>query len=168
MSEPLGGISDHMASSVYCTETPLPILEEERKNNGESNENLEYYFRDSFDHSSSESGFTNVENRIGTTHLHHRQNFNASETIPPLALHIVNQQNATNSAKNMKKFSIVHAFMVSFIFVVIVLVISAICILESDSHMLSGVRNLPEMVSLRYQYYQPMKEFILKTIESIF
>ncbi|XP_058818907.1 FERM domain-containing protein 5 isoform X1 [Topomyia yanbarensis] len=180
MSEPLGGCNDHMASSVYCTDNPLPTLEtvseEARKTNGESNDHLsDYYFRDSFDHSSSESGFaTNtIENRLGS-HLHHRQTY-TSDHISSLAMHsmannsaIIQQQNASNSAKNVKKFSIIQAFVPSFIFVVVMLAVSAVYILESDSEMFSSMKNWPEMICLRYQYYQPLKEFLAKKFGAIF
>uniref|UniRef100_A0A182K9L1 FERM domain-containing protein n=1 Tax=Anopheles christyi TaxID=43041 RepID=A0A182K9L1_9DIPT len=194
MSEPLGACGDHMASSVYCTDNPLPTLEtvseEARKTNGESNDHLsDYYFRDSFDHSSSESGFTaaNSANAIGDhhpahhhhhrhggshhPHLHHqhRQAY-TTDNIPALAMHsvtnhaasIIQQQNASNSAKNAKKFSLLQAFVPSFVFVVVVLIVSAIYILETDSELFAPLRNWPEMICLRYQYYQPLKEFLAK------
>ncbi|XP_058447329.1 FERM domain-containing protein 5 isoform X2 [Malaya genurostris] len=180
MSEPLGGCNDHMASSVYCPDNPLPTLEtvseEARKTNGESNDHLsDYYFRDSFDHSSSESGFvTNtIENRLGS-HLHHRQTY-TSDHISSLAMHsmannsaIIQQQNASNNAKNVKKFSLIQAFVPSFIFVVVMLAVSAVYILESDSEMFSSMKNWPEMICLRYQYYQPLKEFLAKKFGAIF
>ncbi|XP_061402411.1 FERM domain-containing protein 3-like, partial [Musca vetustissima] len=40
----------------------------------------------------------------------------------------------------------------------------AILVIESKSNLLQKVRNLPEMVSLRYQYYQPLKEYILSKL----
>ncbi|XP_065084267.1 FERM domain-containing protein 5 isoform X2 [Ochlerotatus camptorhynchus] len=180
MSEPLGGCHDHMASSVYCTDNPLPTLEtvseEARKTNGDSNDHLsDYYFRDSFDHSSSESGFTSnvIENRLGS-HLHHRQTY-TSDNISSLAMHsmannsaLIQQQNASNSAKNAKKFSLIQAFVPSFFFVVAVLAVSAVYILESDSEVFSSMKNLPEMICLRYQYYQPLKEFLAKKFGAIF
>lgn len=75
---------------------------------------------------------------------------------------VVNQQNATNNAKNAKKFSLLHAFVPSFIFVVVTLILTTIFILESESEIIAPIRSLPEMISLRYQYYQPLKEFFLK------
>ncbi|XP_050077414.1 FERM domain-containing protein 5 isoform X2 [Anopheles maculipalpis] len=200
MSEPLGGCGDHMASSVYCTDNPLPTLEtvseEARKTNGESNDHLsDYYFRDSFDHSSSESGFTaaaNSANAIGDHHHHHRHGASSgahhsllhhhhrqaytTDNIPALAIHsvtnhaasIIQQQNASNSAKNAKKFSLVQAFVPSFVFVVVVLIVSAIYILETDSELFASMRNWPEMICLRYQYYQPLKEFLAKKFGAIF
>lgn len=79
---------------------------------------------------------------------------------------VVNQQNASNNAKTSKKFSIIHAFVPSFIFVVIMLAVTTIFILESESEMFTSLKNWPEMISLRYQYYQPIKEFFTKKIQS--
>lgn len=127
----------------------------------------DYYFRDSFEHSSSESGYTTNYDalRMGpnrhnnttdnfTFHLHH--NNTSSSTA------MANQQNAINSAKNMKKFSILNAFITSFIFVIVVLVIGTVFILESESDHFVTFKNLPEMMSLNYQYYQPFKDFLLR------
>lgn len=75
---------------------------------------------------------------------------------------LVNQQNASNNAKHAKRFSLLHAFVPSFVFVVATLVLSTVVVLESESPLWAPVRGMPEMVSLRYQYYQPLKEFILK------
>lgn len=139
----------------------LKFLSKGLENNGLS----DYYFRDSFDHSSSESGFTSLtENRIG-----HRL-INTSHNVPLSITNVssnnsaavINQQNATNNAKTAKRFSILHAFVPSFIFVVLALVVLTIFILESESEMISGLRDLPEMKILKYQYYQPLKNVFAK------
>ncbi|XP_055681119.1 FERM domain-containing protein 5 isoform X1 [Lutzomyia longipalpis] len=177
MSEPLGGCSDHL-SSAYCTDTTLPLLEtvseESRKHsNIDVNSDLlsDYYYRDSFEHSSSESGLTLTESRL-------QRQFSTSDQAPAVVAHAVNhaaasahlihQQNATNMAKSAKKFSLIQAFVPSFIFVVLVLVLSTIFIIESDSEMFVGLKNWPEMVCLRYEYYQPLKDFLIKKIGSVF
>lgn len=135
----------------------------------------DYYFRDSFEHSSSESGYTTNYDalRMGpnrlhqnhsttdnfTFHMHQSHNNNTSSSTA-----MANQQNAINSAKNMKKFSILHAFIPSFIFVIVVLVIATVFILESESDNFVTFKNLPEMMSLNYQYYQPFKDFLLRRL----
>lgn len=133
----------------------------------DGNDLSDYYFRDSFEHSSSESGFTNYDARMGPNRLlnnttdnvsfhphHHHSNTNSSA--------LVNQQNAINNAKIIKKFSIVHAFIPSLLFVIVVLVLSAIFVLESESDLFVTLKNLPEMMNLKYQYYQPLKDFLLR------
>lgn len=178
MSEP-PGCSD--SSSAYCPENTLPLLEpvseEARRHSGLDNDINNYYYRDSFEHSSSESGLTNLgDTRIGistrnnviggghsgggliTSHQQHSSNNSA----------VVNQQNATNSAKNIKKFSLINAFIPSFIFVVIFLIIFTIFILETESEVFIKLKTLPEMICLKHQYYQPLKEFVFKKIEGKF
>ena len=110
---------------------------------------------------------TSVENRLGHRYL------NTSENIQLSLQHasannsaVVYQQNASNNAKNAKKFSIIHAFVPSFILVVITLIITAIFILESESEIIAPIRNFPEMISLKYQYYQPIKNFILRLMSN--
>lgn len=137
----------------------------------------DYYYRDSFDHSSSESGLTLTESRLGI-----QRQFSTSDQPAPAAAvtlphatnhavtsaHLIQQQNATNTAKSAKKFSLIQAFVPSFIFVVLVLVLSTIFIIESDSEMFVQLKNWPEMVCLRYEYYQPLKDFLIKKIGSVF
>lgn len=171
MSEPLGNTDQ--ASSVYC---PDPILEtvcEERRNNGAgSTDHLsDYYFRDSFEHSSTESGFTSViDARAGGPY---RQFATSGDNVPLGFQNSVNnaaliiQQNATNDAR-IKKFSILHAFIPSFLIVLILLAVSTIFILESEADVFRQIKDWPEMLSLNYQYYQPFKAYMAKTFGGIF
>lgn len=170
MSEPLGNTDQ--ASSVYCPDPVLETVSEEtRRNNGESNDQLsDYYFRDSFEHSDNESGFTSViDARSGLF----RQYSTNHDNVPHGFQYSVNnaaliiQQNATNDAR-IKKFSILHAFVPSFIFVVIALAITTIFVLESDADMFRQIKDWPEMLSLNYQYYQPLKAYMAKTFSDIF
>lgn len=187
MSEP-PGCSD--SSSAYCPESALPLLEpvseEARRSSNLDNDHLsDYYYRDSFEHSSSESGLASMgdgRHHGGiprTSHItNHRGAGGTVDSSTGAFLHgtgitsnnsaVVNQQNATNNAKNFKKFSIINAFIPSFIFVVIFLIVFAIFVLETDSEVFVKLKNLPEMILLKYQYYQPLKEFVLKKLESFF
>lgn len=67
-----------------------------------------------------------------------------------------------NAMKTAKKFSIIHAFIPSFLFVIVVLITTTIFIFESESDIFVTFKNLPEMMNLKYQYYQPLKDFLLK------
>lgn len=174
MSEP-PGCSD--SSSAYCPESALPLLEpvseEARRYSGLDAHLSDYYYRDSFEHSSSESGLTSVaDTRGGGGHIHRQY---TTESMPMSLQHatsnnsaVVNQQNASNSAKNIKKFSIIQAFVPSFIFVVVCLILFTIFILETDLSVFNTMKNWPEMICLRYQYYQPIKEFLLRLFNGFF
>lgn len=65
-------------------------------------------------------------------------------------------------AKEARRFHFIGAFIPSFVFVVIAMTITAIVILESDCQILSRIRNMPEMINLRYQYYQPLKDYLMQ------
>ncbi|XP_055298722.1 FERM domain-containing protein 5 [Sitodiplosis mosellana] len=175
-SLPRSTMSEPMGCDRFCQDTTIPCLEtvnEEARRQTDNGDLPDYYFRDSFEHSSSESGYTtNYDamrmgpNRLNqnhsttdnfTFHMHQQHNNNTSSSTA-----MANQQNAINSAKNMKKFSILHAFIPSFIFVIVVLVFATVFILESDSDNFVTFKSLPEMMSLNYQYYQPFKDFLLR------
>ncbi|KAI9586248.1 FERM domain-containing protein 5 isoform X1 [Glossina fuscipes] len=72
------------------------------------------------------------------------------------------RQNAANCAKGVRKFRFLNAFIPSFLFVIFAMTVSAVVILESESEIFERIRNMPEMISLRYQYYQPLKEYVLQ------
>lgn len=67
-----------------------------------------------------------------------------------------------NCAKGVRRFHFIGAFIPSFVFVVIAMTVAAIIIIESDSELFGRIRNMPEMINLRYQYYQPLKEYFLQ------
>lgn len=72
--------------------------------------------------------------------------------------------NSDNCAKGVRKFNFFNAFIPSFIFVILTMAVSAIIILESEIEILERIRNMPEMISLRYQYYQPLKEYMIRKL----
>lgn len=186
-----------MMGSGYCPDN-MPLLEnvtEEMRRSQDPGALSDYYFRDSFEHSSSESGFAEHRNHnahhphrtanaphsasnpaasadymplmaTGNNHHPHQSSSNVNhQHSTPSAQNsqLVNQQNESNSAKHQaKRFSIVHAFVPSFVFVVATLVVVTVVVLESESELWAPIRGWPEMISLRYQYYQPLKEFIIK------
>lgn len=124
----------------------------------------DYYFRDSFEHSSSESQI--IENNYRgyeTTNPSHR----SSRSQTPLSHSQVDGRiclpNTTfNSHKNIQKtrrFKIINAFIPCFIIVTILVLIAAIVMLETDCELFGHLRDIPEMISLRYQFYEPVKKF---------
>lgn len=87
---------------------------------------------------------------------HHHQHANNSNSAT-MAHH-------PHAMKTAKKFSIIHAFIPSFLFVIVVLIVATIFIFESESDIFVKLKNLPEMMNLKYQYYQPLKDFLLKRL----
>lgn len=73
-------------------------------------------------------------------------------------------QGAIRNTKVGRKFRLVNVFIPSVLFVVTFLIISAILVMESDTNIFKQIRNLPEMMSLRYQYYEPLKIYIMNKL----
>lgn len=88
--------------------------------------------------------------------------------IQTTAINNTTDNGTLKSSKSLKKFSLLHAFIPSFIFVILAMSISAIFILETDTEFFAPIRNWPEMTSLRFQYYEPLKEFLASKIGNIF
>lgn len=153
-------------ASMFIHENGIPLLEtvseENRRNNGELPEQLEGYYRESYD---PEMTDIHGHNMTQATFI--------GEGIIPLQTTAINNDNNRSlssglQAKSLKKFSLLHTFIPSFIFVILAMTVSAVFVLETDSEFFAQIRNWPEMNSLRYQYYQPLKDFLASKIGSIF
>lgn len=124
----------------------------------------DYYFRDSFEHSSSESQLVDNYRGYETTNPSHR----SSRSQTPLSHSQVDGRiYLPNSAqplpppptKKTKKFNLLSAFIPSLVIVVVLAIVSTIVVLESNWELLSSFKNIPEMVSLKYQVYEPIKQY---------
>lgn len=165
LSEPLGQFTDQ--ASMFIHENGIPLLEtvseENRRNHGESGELLDgYYQRDSYD-----PEITDIDG------LNLTQATFIGDGVVPLPTTAINNdvnRNLGNGlhAKSSKRFSLLYTFIPSFIFVMLAMAISAVFVLETDSELFATIREWPEMNSLRYQYYQPLKEFIASKFGHIF
>lgn len=125
----------------------------------------DYYFRDSFEHSSSESQL--IENNYRgyeATNPSHR----SSRSQTPLSHSHIDGRiclpNTTysNNHKSIQKthnFNVINAFIPSFIIVTVLLLLTTIILLETDCELFGTFRNMPEIISLRYQFYEPIKKF---------
>lgn len=152
---------------MFIHENGIPLLEtvseENRRNHGESGDPLDgYYQRESYD-----PEMTDIDG------LHLTQATFIGDGIIPLQTTAINNdvnRNSGNSlyAKSSKRFSLLYTFIPSFIFVILAMAVSAVLVLETDTEFLAPIREWPEMNSLRYHYYQPLKEFIASKIGHIF
>lgn len=57
--------------------------------------------------------------------------------------------------------------MPSFLCVVLSLALATVLVLESDCEVLGTVRRWPEMVVLRRDYYEPVKEFLRQKLAKL-
>lgn len=68
---------------------------------------------------------------------------------------------SSDQQRRAKKFHLLRVFVPSFISVLLIFLMSAIVLFETETDTLSSMRNIPEMLVLRHQYYQPIRDYIL-------
>lgn len=124
----------------------------------------DYYFRDSFEHSSSESQLIDNSYRsYDTTNPSHRSS--RSQT-PQSHSHsdgrvcLVNSNQSNRITQRNRKFQLFRAFIPSFVIITLFLAVATVIMLETDCELFGSLRNLPEMISLRYQIYEPLKRYL--------
>lgn len=141
---------------MFVNENGLETVSEENRRNELGEHAVDGFYRESYD-----PDMTSVNAQAQSTFI--------GEGIIPLQTTAINNDGirCTSSIK-CRKFSLLNAFIPSFIFVILAMTISAIFVLETDSELFAPIRNWPEMNSLRFQYYQPLKEFITTKINHIF
>ncbi|XP_012539417.1 FERM domain-containing protein 5 isoform X3 [Monomorium pharaonis] len=159
-------------SSPYCPDNTLPLLEtvsedqeiHARRNNvgqheGEAND---YYFRDSFDHSSSESQLLDASGKPhsrSVTPIPKMQKLQNSK----LCLQQKHHQGVRRAASGKlrrRSLHVVRIFIPAFMLTITVLFIVTVLVFETDTTLFNSLRKTPEMVALRSQYYVPIKEFL--------
>ncbi|XP_033342122.1 FERM domain containing isoform X1 [Megalopta genalis] len=124
----------------------------------------DYYFRDSFDHSSSESQLLDASGKPhsrSVTPVPKMQKLQNSKLCLQQQMH----QHQSHSARRLdksrhKSVRIVKLFIPAFVLTVTVLFIVIVLVFETDTMLFNSLRKTPEMVALRNQYYIPIKEFL--------
>lgn len=133
----------------------------------------DYYFRDSFEHSSSESQLMDNSYK-GYEVSSHRSSrsqtpLDQSTTENRLCLQHGSYHGPTSKAlRPSRKFNVARAFVPSLIFVLILIAFLTIIMLETDCELFGSLRSIPEIISLRYQYYEPMKQYFRSKVPNIF
>ncbi|PSN38304.1 FERM domain-containing protein 5 [Blattella germanica] len=108
----------------------------------------DYYFRDSFEHSSSESQLVEVAGAKQPS----PSTKPAPLPAPPTP--------APTSSTAPRRFNLLQVFVPSFLCVALSLALATVLVLESECEVLGSVRRWPEMVVLRRDYYEPAKDFL--------
>lgn len=123
----------------------------------------DYNPRDSFEHSSTESAATSH------THTTHTGPSAATGGGPS------NEEWRTPPAPvppalqpPPRPFSLLRAFVPSFVFVWISLAVLTLLVFETDWAPLRPLKRKPELVSLRHHYYAPLKEYLRKKVIELF
>ncbi|KPJ07350.1 FERM domain-containing protein 5 [Papilio machaon] len=110
----------------------------------------EYSARDLFEHSSTESAATHGTHGTHGTHASHAEEWRPALQPPP------------------RPFSLLRAFVPSFLFVWLSLALTALLVFETDWPLLRHLKRKPEIISLRHHYYAPLKEYLKKKIVELF
>ncbi|XP_061927983.1 FERM domain-containing protein 5 isoform X6 [Apis cerana] len=159
-------------SSPYCPDNTLPLLEpvsedqeiHSRRNNVGQHEGVinDYYFRDSFDHSSSESQLLDASGKPhsrSVTPVPKMQKLqNAKEFHQQQQQQL--QQTGRRSKSRHKSLRITRLFIPAFMLTITVLFTVIVLVFETDTTLFNNLRKTPEMVALKNQYYVPIKEFL--------
>lgn len=134
----------------------------------------DYCFRDSFEHSSSESqlidgGYhsyeaTNPSHRSSLSQMPSAQSHVDGRLHLPSTAIPNKQKNSTKS----QKFNMVKTFIPTFLLVTTVICVLLIVILETETEFCGSVRSLPEVIYLRYHLYEPVKRFFKNKIAGVF
>ncbi|CAG9135905.1 unnamed protein product [Plutella xylostella] len=147
-----------------CRRPPSALPEEHSAKRGTTpvpggdHEPGEYNFRESFEHSSSESALT--------THT--------TEPRPPddwsRPSSVEHTPHALTTLHNMppapRRFNLLRTFVPSFLFVCLSLVLTTILLFETD--VAPSLKKKQEMVTLQYHYYAPLKEYLKRKVVELF
>lgn len=120
----------------------------------------DYYFRDSFEHSSSESQLIDNSYRYDTTNPSHRSS--RSQTPLPHSQLVLNSSPkiVQNRPQKGRKFNTIGAFLPIFVSVTVLVFVVIIIILEVDFSFFDIVRNIPEIITFKHHLYEPIKTFL--------
>lgn len=124
----------------------------------------EYDFRDSFEHSSTESQMTSHTQVTETVRgMEEWSRPSSVEHTPHTAIATLQP-----STPHTRRFSFLRTFVPSFLFVSISLILTIVLVFETDWTTLRSIKRKPEMVSLHYHYYNPLKEYLKKKVIELF
>ncbi|XP_046752106.1 FERM domain-containing protein 5 isoform X5 [Diprion similis] len=151
-------------SSPYCPDNTLPLLEtvsedqeiHARRNNVGADEadTNDYYFRDSFDHSSSESQL------LDATGKPHSRSVTPVPKMQKLQNSKLCLQVQGSGKVSHKRLHVIKIFVPALMLTIVVLCIVTVLIFETDTALFNSMRKTPEMVALRNQCYAPIREFL--------
>ncbi|KAF7390929.1 hypothetical protein HZH66_009409 [Vespula vulgaris] len=178
---------DHRQSSQDDDRNGIDsILKSVGQHEGEAND---YYFRDSFDHSSSESQLLDASGKPHSRsvtpvpkmqklqnsklclqqkhqhqHQHQQQQQHHQQQLQQQQSHLARRFQGKLRHRSLR---ILRRFVPAFMLALTVFFISLVLIFETDATIFNSLRKTPEMVALRNQYYVPLKEFLRTNFSSV-
>ncbi|XP_044576889.1 FERM domain-containing protein 5 isoform X4 [Cotesia glomerata] len=178
MAEAGANASGVPLSSPYCPDNTLPLLETvsedqeiyAKRNNvggqvGDADTN-DYFFRDSFDHSSSESqlvdGLGKTQSRSVTPVPKMQKLQNSKLCLQPVgsATKSIIVGGGSSRSRALRSVRCIRLFVSAFILTVTMLFIVVVIVFETDSAVFESIRKTPEMISFKSHYYVPIREFL--------
>ncbi|XP_044008490.1 protein 4.1-like [Aphidius gifuensis] len=133
----------------------------------------DYYFRDSFDHSSSESQHLDVigkiQNRTTNTQIPKMKKLQNSklysQSIVDDNCDYINRDNSNckkinDKTKKLRGIRIFRLFVSTFLITITILFIVIVLIYETESTLFDSFRKIPEILTIKNLYYAPIKEFL--------
>ncbi|XP_046600760.1 FERM domain-containing protein 5 isoform X5 [Neodiprion lecontei] len=114
----------------------------------------DYYFRDSFDHSSSESQL------LDATGKPHSRSVTPVPKMQKLQNSKLCLQVQGSGKVSHKRLHVIKIFVPALMLTIVVLCIVTVLIFETDTALFNSMRKTPEMVALRNQCYAPIREFL--------
>lgn len=116
----------------------------------------DYYFRDSFDHSSSDNQL------MDATGKQHNRTVTPVPKMQKLQNTKISSQSSRRNGVKIKEKSlrVVKLLIPAFMITITVIFIAIVLIFETDSNFVNSLRKTPEMVALQNQFYVPIKEFL--------
>ncbi|XP_044576890.1 FERM domain-containing protein 5 isoform X5 [Cotesia glomerata] len=177
MAEAGANASGVPLSSPYCPDNTLPLLETvsedqeiyaKRNNGGQVGDadTNDYFFRDSFDHSSSESqlvdGLGKTQSRSVTPVPKMQKLQNSKLCLQPVgsATKSIIVGGGSSRSRALRSVRCIRLFVSAFILTVTMLFIVVVIVFETDSAVFESIRKTPEMISFKSHYYVPIREFL--------
>lgn len=132
----------------------------------------DYYFRDSFEHSSSESQLVENSSRVIETNPSHRSSRSQTPLLHSQVDGRVTLPNAIPSAPIKKlRFRKVYSILkiCGFISIVIICIIIFIeMMFESNYEIFIRCRSNPDIISLKVTYWDPLKQYLRRKADGMF
>ncbi|XP_074095410.1 FERM domain containing isoform X2 [Cotesia typhae] len=127
----------------------------------------DYFFRDSFDHSSSESqlvdGLGKTQSRSVTPVPKMQKLQNSKLCLQPVGSttkSIIVGGGGSSRSRALRSVRCIRLFVSAFILTVTMLFIVVVIVFETDSAVFESIRKTPEMISFKSHYYVPIREFL--------
>lgn len=119
----------------------------------------DYFFRDSFDHSSSESQHLDA---IGKSQSRSVTPIQKSQKLQNTKLYLQTSggKKINDKIKILRGIRVFRLFISAFILTITILFIIIVLVFETETNLFDSLRKMPEILMIKSHYYAPIKEFL--------